>query len=245
MRPSTSTNWTSVRMAACTRNGELLLWDVMTTASDRASKVLQGNERWVNCVRLSPDSRWLVHGDNLWDLSAGDATAPRPLHREHWYSPESIFSPDSRWLVSYCSDRIQLLDLKAPQPRLHVLQDQGEKSGGDRAAVSPDSRWLITWIEGYADPSLTFWDLTSADPIRAFYVWSPGEYVDPDVRFFQVVDFSPDGRWLITGGQRSVPKLWDLTTHDPSKASLKVPCLEIEIEELDEVRTVLMGISDA
>lgn len=80
-------------------------------------------------------------------------------------------------------------------------------------AFSPDGRWLAT---GGRDKRIFLWEMGSPDPAAAPIVLKEGEQgQNGHTAEITALAFSPDGRWLASGGRDNITILWDLGSEDP------------------------------
>jgi WD40 repeat protein len=131
----------------------------------------------------------------LWDLGTGKCL--------HTFTGTSgtvtsvAFSPDGRWAVSgetgsiiriWDIEKGTLIDMRAASDNISAV------------GFSADSRWIIA-----ADRSqILIWDITGTD--KSF----TGRFVG-HMKPIKSFALSPDRRWLITGGEDSTVKLWEIT----------------------------------
>ena len=175
------------------------VWDLTAKDPAMAPKVFTASKYAFLEFAFSPDSRWLLSGDDkgtarLWDLTAkGAAVNPIviPGHTSH-VSAVAI-SPNKRWLETGSFDgtaHLWPLDANGRIGTAHVLQASAKTPDGRNGAVfrvmiSDNSHWLITWGDG-----AFLFDLTASDPGP-----HPMPLGDVDV---QGVILSPDSHWLAT-----------------------------------------------
>jgi len=162
------------------------------------ARMLSGPRGTVWTIDLSPDGKRLAAGGEdaiirIWDL--GRATVPALLKGHQRNIWEVRFSPDGKRLASGSFDDTARLWDAASGRELKTL------SGHSQAIVgldySSDGRILAT---GSDDSTIRFWRASDGASLR---IIDNGLHVDK-------VAFSPDGRWLATGGHARGPigTLW-------------------------------------
>ena len=174
-------------------------WDL---AARKQVRVFTGPTGTVWTIDISPDGKRLAAAGEdaiirIWDT--GKATAPMLLRGHERNIWEVRFSPDGKRLASGSfDDSVRLWDASSGRS-LKVL------TGHTQAVVgldfSPDGKLLAT---GADDSTVRIWRASDGAPLR---VIDNGYHVDK-------VAFSPDGRWLASGGHArgSVAEVWHQLT---------------------------------
>jgi WD40 repeat protein len=210
------------------------LWDLQ--AEDLKSKciVLESNAT----LHLCPNRRWLIGGAHsnaekaqVWDLNAEDPCAKNVAFKKPLKASLEALSPDGRWLFARhrdlddkSKDNIlmwDLKDLKEANPASSILISHEWPSPPRAGDVSPDGRWLaITFdVEPY---SVDVWELKGNDPASRHSVFSGHKNT------IRKLIFSPNSRWLVTGSDDSIARVWDLQAPRPA-ASGRVLSFNVEL----------------
>mgnify|MGYP000383290935 CR=1 FL=1 len=170
--------------------------------------------------RFSPDGRWLVCRAvtelRVWDLSAEDPSAAGPATAPA--TPPASLPSDllnhievgPRWLAVDDDGVATVWDIEslwAGTPVSLTVTTGGWV--GEAIRFSPDGRWLAAGDP--FTPTVRVWDLAAlaaADAASAQPSLQLATFADR-------LDFSADGRWLITASG-SDTMAWDMTQPDPS-----------------------------
>ena len=170
-------------------------------------------------VAFSPDGRTLLtcgrDGIHTWDIDwSGErglvrVGPPREIDARSWEN--GAVDPSLKWLATTTPGRNEavVFDLEQSLP----MRTFGAHLGLKYAAWSPDGRQLATGA--WHGPDVCIWDVESRRIVCTL------QQV-PDTR----VAFSPDGRWLVTGGQRHVTSRGEYLIWDTSTWSIhrRIPC---------------------
>jgi WD40 repeat protein len=192
----------------------LRLWHVAPGA-EATGPVLSAPDA-VRALAVSPGGDWLVFGTEsghvcIWKFtSEGAAEAPCSNESHDQRVERVMFSAKGRWLATaafgFINKQILLWDFSigpgsAPPKSLQCDSRTVSDAGLIAIAFSLDEARLAVGC-GY---DAQVWDLTKDNPSE--HVVKAGRHG----QFIYAINFSPDGRWLVTGSKDTDVKLWDLT----------------------------------
>lgn len=169
---------------------------------------------------MSTDDRWLVtwgpaqDSIRLWDLTAADPRQKPVIVRcnglETALGEGGILSPDRKWLVTGESD----VRTKKRIVRVFGIATDGLRASSifllcDGYNISPDGEWLVA-IDGEL---CKVWNLAPGMLNESPTVLrGNGKLI--------AVNFSPDGRRMVTSSVNGTAQLWEFTATGPSKPTL-------------------------
>jgi WD40 repeat protein len=169
-------------------------------------------------VDYSPDGRWIAtayaEAVTIWEASSGHLWGSLVAHSA---SIRTIsFSPDSRWVASGSDDNSVIVWDIASRRVIRRVTTANESVGA--VVFSPDGRQLVAGTgriglmnrvngvltEVVEDCSPYMWDTAT---------WVPSRLTPPHHGAVQAVQFSPDGKYLSTGGGHDgAIVLWETAT---------------------------------
>ena len=183
-------------------------------------------------LAVSPDDRWIAVGNRapfLWEVASGKQT---PLPASLGALSGLEFSRNGRYALLTGNTNRGVCALAAPAAFLtppveaHALASVGFLGDGE-TFFSTTPRGKVKVYETATGRQLEFYP-TSSDPSEAVAAVSPdgrflarhsqplikrsGETLDfpRHKNRFEAVDFSADGKWLLTGSYDATVQLWDL-----------------------------------
>lgn len=201
-------------------DGKINLWDLNT--AQILYPDLGAHPRKITGLDLSANGHWLASGGqegwlNLWDLSQ---TPPkffslRANGNEKSY-PEGVYelhiTPDSQTLVEAGTylvgkdniSKILVWNLTSKSITREIIYKKTTIVGGRTTfAISPDSKTLAVATYNL----ITLYDLNTGQEMP-----SPIKPVTSEITTLQ---FSPDGRWLVSGGSDKTITWWDTASMQP------------------------------
>jgi WD40 repeat protein len=210
-------------LATAEDDGRMQLWD---TKTQRPVRVLPGPTQLVRGVCFAHDSKTVAACCDdgniyIWDVQTGRLRAT--LAARPNFLQSLAFSSDGKTLVTCgvtfksgepTENQLSVWDVTQKKVRIHISSEGVLSAGGTGLAFAPGSNhFAAAYSEGFR--GVKVWDATTGQEVERFVY---------DTGFPLAVAFSPDGKWLASGGgdTRSIQpnvreiigrlKVWDRTT---------------------------------
>jgi WD40 repeat protein/class 3 adenylate cyclase/two-component SAPR family response regulator len=172
------------------------LWDMETALELRRIHF----SAYVHAIDVSPDGQWVLTSSHdgcarIWSLN----TSPRSLLLNQGAGISAVaFSPDGKLIFTGgATGTAQLWDAITGKKVHDFMGHTNLINYG--AAFSPDGKYLVT---GSWDATIRLWDIQTGKEIRRFIGTNA---------FVNGVEFSPDGRYVVSAGNDGI-LLWDAQT---------------------------------
>jgi roadblock/LC7 domain-containing protein len=185
---------------------------VLTTKSADLSREIKQKAPGVGPVAISPDGRYVLSGGwnsfILWDIL--HAVKIKTFAHENSLSPILVaFSSDGKYFAAG-GKGTKVWDFATRQEIMTI-----DANGAFSIAFSPDGRHLICgaspWDWGYIigfssqkPPTLKIYDVATGGEIRDFKLQME--------HYVAAVAYSPDGKYILSGGGLGKMNLWDISS---------------------------------
>ncbi|MEW6733831.1 MAG: serine/threonine-protein kinase [Acidobacteriota bacterium] len=196
-----------VQTLAFSRDGKLLacsseepnkittLWE--TDHWQKVQQLPDGQDEATTLI-FSPDNRWLLISNEAWDIKTGKEVGSNKLKEVLGVRVCSLSKDNTRLVRNtgsvYFFDMTPMWHLELPQviaAFINIHQDSGRA-----VAISPDDSLVATAAE-----NIILWDMATQKRIaRLEYDAIPWS-----------LNFSPDGRWLVSSHADGAILLWDVS----------------------------------
>ncbi len=189
-------------------DGAIKLWDIQGKKEARA---FTGHGSRIESLTFSPSGSYFVTGgfDNavkLWNIHASTETRSFSGAVNHALSVD--VSPDGRYVLSVSGREVILWNM-ATGMRERVFK--GHVDVVNTAKFSPDGKYAMSasgafkaWKKDISsDNSLRLWEIATGKEIRKFTGHTDGVLA---------IAFSPDGRFVLSGGYENTARMWDVAT---------------------------------
>ena len=165
----------------------------------------------VLALAFSKDHRWLasesVNGKiAIWDARGQKQITPE-MQGSSLVSAALAFSPDGRWLASASAQAALVWDTTTWK-LIKKLPHPGHHAGDNKissVAFNPDGSLLATAT--HYSPLVAMYNTATWEEDVA---WAEAMKTEPEGKGAQVAAFSPNGKWLMTGGDALT--VWDTAT---------------------------------
>ncbi len=184
-------------LASGSDDHSIKIWDLGTR---RLQRTLKRENSYVMAVAFSPDGHWLASGSaygliRTWEVPTWK---PGPVIEAHSQTVEAIaISPDSRSLASVSRDgTVKIWDLGSGK----LLRTAAQRHPHG-VAYSPDGRRVVSNSSG----EIVLWNAATGERERTMSTSSIQPHIATSA-------YSPDGKWVATGGGPGVVQLWEADT---------------------------------
>ncbi len=194
-----------------TRAGVLTVWNTQTgtvrlsldehNLRDAEGNLIEGTNRAVTAVAISPDGRYLVSGAEngviyLWDLATGERLREFVGHADR--ITQLTFNKSGSEFLSGSADRVAILWNVTDGQILRRLT--GHKGAVNSVAFNIDDTLILT---GAQDSRIIVWDIETGQSLQQF--------VESDAPITSVV-FSQDSQSVLSGALSGKTTLWQIET---------------------------------
>ncbi len=189
-----------LRYLATASAGDIYLWD-NTTGQHLRTFSVPGLVA-VRGITFSPDGRYLLAADmgdqtvRLFDVQTGETVH---VWEGSGLNGPAIFTPDGREALVSTPTGMFFYDVETGDQVRHFDTEQGNQY----LTYSPDHRYLVTSGPQFSAQNAYLWDAQTSEKLRTFTGYQ---------KDITSLAFSPDGRYVVAGGDDTTVVFWDVQT---------------------------------
>jgi WD40 repeat protein len=193
-------------MASGSTDTRIILWDANTFEPIRE---LKGHTGAVREMEFSPDDKTLASAAEdctfrLWDVATG---ALKVTRTEHTKKVKSVcYYPDGKTIATVSHDLTLRTWTDTGEPKLVLT---GHKDVLEDASISPDGKQLFSGT-GTDWGELIFWDAQTGKILCDL----PTAHGNDFGKEIDSVDYTPDGKYAVSGSKDRTIKFWDPKTYE-------------------------------
>jgi len=191
-------------------DGTIKLWDITT---GKLLRIFHGHQKLVGSLVYLPDGKSLMSGGTdgtirRWDMASGkelwrtnaQGDKTYPLYLEYGNTIESLaLSPDGKSVVAGNHDGVvKILDAATGEA---IRTFRGYQGAVRHIAYSADGKMILSTAPAKDIGYISLWDAATGGEIKRL----------PDTSTLIYAAFSPDGKMILSGGNKSL-RLWDVAT---------------------------------
>jgi len=151
----------------------------------------------ITSMKISPNEKYIVSTSEddmikLWDIKKGKEI--KSINRNYVWNSSLAFSPNGEYIIFGNNKSLNRWDIKTGKKK--KIFDTSNSFDGSIIEFSPNGQYIATDY----NRTIRLWNLQENREIKAFK--SKG--------FIQTIDFSFDGKYIVTGDSDGVIRIWDI-----------------------------------
>jgi WD40 repeat protein len=185
----------------------IILWDATTFEPIRK---LEGHTAVLRDLAFSADDKTLASASEdgtfrLWDVASGNLKVTR---KDHTGQVKGVaYYPDGKTIATASGDRtVRTWDAATGEPKLVM---KGHNNGLEFCAVSPDGKQLFSGTGNIGE--VAFWNAETGELQKIVPNAHGNEKGEGDAEV-DCGEYTPDGKWAVSGSKDNTDKFWDPKT---------------------------------
>jgi WD40 repeat protein/transcriptional regulator with XRE-family HTH domain len=179
-------------------------------ARERSGRLFGGHTGAITGIVFSTDGQYVLTAStdktaHLWETATGRALQTFIGHTDS--VNDVALSPDGRYAATASADKTARLWETATGRELHILT--GHTEAVNSVSFSPDSQYLLT---AGSDNAVRLWEVQTGAELRLFTGKKLFSSSDTQPGLVDKAVFSPDGKFVLAGGNGIPTRMWDAQT---------------------------------